>query len=78
MFSISVKSVPGCFVLIAPSVIGLPLAATPGFGPHDDVAEAAADAVGAAWLLELIAKPTIRHAPMAAKRPTPQRTRRAY
>jgi len=33
----SVKSVPGCLVLIAPSGIGVPVAATPGLGPHDDV-----------------------------------------
>jgi len=37
MFSMSVKSVPGCLVLIAPSGIGVPVAATPGLGPHDDV-----------------------------------------
>src|SRR4051794_13794531 len=30
----SVKSVPGCFVTIAPSLIGVPLAAVPGFVPH--------------------------------------------
>ena len=34
------KSVPGCLVLIAPSTIGVPVAATPGLDPHDDVAEA--------------------------------------
>jgi hypothetical protein len=37
MFGMSVKSVPGCFVAIAPSRIGVPVALTPGFGPHDDV-----------------------------------------
>jgi hypothetical protein len=37
MFGWSVKSVPGCFVLIAPSRIVDPVAFTPGFGPHDDV-----------------------------------------
>jgi hypothetical protein len=35
----SVKSVPGCLVLMAPSTIGVPDAATPGLGPHDDVSE---------------------------------------
>jgi hypothetical protein len=35
----SVKSVPGCLVLIAPSTIGVPVAATPGFCPQDDVSE---------------------------------------
>ncbi|MBV9002224.1 MAG: hypothetical protein JO304_24420 [Solirubrobacterales bacterium] len=37
MFEMSVKSVPGCLVLIAPSTIGVPVAATPGLGPHWDV-----------------------------------------
>jgi hypothetical protein len=37
MFAISVKSVPGCFVLIVPRLIGVPVAANPGFVPHDDV-----------------------------------------
>jgi len=65
MFSMSVKSVPGCLVLIAPSGIGVPVAATPAFVPHDDVsvdALVAADvlvadvdeAAGAAVLLVLL------------------------
>jgi len=33
----SVKSVPGCLVLIVPRLIGEPVAATPALGPHDDV-----------------------------------------
>lgn len=37
MFEMSVKSVPGCLVLIAPSTIGVPVAATPGLGPHCEV-----------------------------------------
>ena len=37
MFGMSVKSVPGCLVAIAPSRIGVPVALAPGFGPHDDV-----------------------------------------
>jgi len=36
MFDMSVKSVPGCFVLIVPRMIGLPVALTPGFGPQDE------------------------------------------
>jgi hypothetical protein len=36
MFSMSLKSVPGCLVLIAPMLIGVPVAATPGLVPHDD------------------------------------------
>src|SRR6202046_756528 len=37
MFSMSLKSVPGCLVLIAPMLIGVPVAATPGLVPHDEV-----------------------------------------
>jgi hypothetical protein len=37
MFGPSLKSVPGCLVSIVPMLIGLPVALTPGFGPHDDV-----------------------------------------
>src|ERR1700748_1802802 len=37
MFSMSLKSVPGCLVLIAPMLIGVPVAATPGLVPQDDV-----------------------------------------
>jgi hypothetical protein len=36
MFGPSLKSVPGCLVSIVPMLIGVPVAATPGFGPHDD------------------------------------------
>ena len=37
MFGPSLKSVPGCLVLIVPMLIGVPVAFTPGLGPHDDV-----------------------------------------
>ena len=37
MLGMSVKSVPGCLVAMAPMLIGAPAALTPGFGPHDDV-----------------------------------------
>jgi hypothetical protein len=37
MFSMSLKSVPGCLVLIAPMLIGVPVAATPGLVPQDEV-----------------------------------------
>jgi hypothetical protein len=37
MFSMSLKSVPGCLVLIAPMLIGVPVALTPGFEPHEEV-----------------------------------------
>jgi hypothetical protein len=32
-----VKSVPGCLVLIVPRLMGDPVAALPGVGPHDEV-----------------------------------------
>jgi hypothetical protein len=37
MLEMSVKSVPGCLVLMAPRTIGDPVALTPGLGPHEDV-----------------------------------------
>src|SRR4249919_193067 len=37
MLGMSVKSVPGCLVLIDPRLIGVPVALTPGLGPHDEV-----------------------------------------
>src|SRR6202012_3456490 len=45
IFEMSVKSVPGCLVLIAPSTIGVPVAAVPGLGPHCDVLVAPPDAL---------------------------------
>jgi hypothetical protein len=68
MFSMSLKSVPGCLVLIAPMLMGVPVAATPGLVPQEDVetvvppaaeldagaaALLAAGALDAAALLEL-------------------------
>jgi hypothetical protein len=37
MFGPSLKSVPGCLVSIVPMLIGVPVAFTPGFGPHEEV-----------------------------------------
>ena len=37
MFGPSLKSVPGCLVSMVPMLIGVPVAAAPAFGPHDDV-----------------------------------------
>jgi hypothetical protein len=37
MFGPSLKSVPGCFVSIVPILIGVPVAFTPGLGPHEEV-----------------------------------------
>src|SRR3954452_9967954 len=34
MLAPSVKSVPGCLVTIAPTLIGVPVAFVPGFFPH--------------------------------------------
>src|ERR1700733_3355196 len=41
MFAISVNDVPGWLVAMAPSAIGVPVAATPGLVPHCDVLTAA-------------------------------------
>src|ERR1700733_6888275 len=43
MFSMSLKSVPGCLVSIAPMLIGVPVAATPGLVPQDEVETVLAD-----------------------------------
>jgi hypothetical protein len=50
----SLKSVPGCLVLIAPMLIGVPVAATPGLVPQDEVETVLADEEldGAAALLD--------------------------
>jgi hypothetical protein len=37
MFGPSVKSVPGWWVSIVPILIGEPVAATPGFVPHEEI-----------------------------------------
>jgi hypothetical protein len=44
MFSMSLKSVPGTLVSIAPSRIGVPVALTPGLEPQAEVGSAAVDA----------------------------------
>jgi hypothetical protein len=38
MFAMSVNEVPGWLVTIPPSAIGVPVAVTPAFGPHCEVA----------------------------------------
>jgi hypothetical protein len=38
MFGPSVKSVPGWWVSMVPMLIGVPVALTPGLGPHDETA----------------------------------------
>src|SRR5437773_1128517 len=42
MFGMSVNDVPGWLVAMAPSTIGVPVAATPGLVPHCDVLTVAA------------------------------------
>src|ERR1700733_10939711 len=53
MFGRSLKSVPGCLVSIVPMLIGVPVALTPAFGPHDEVLLEPAAAL--AVVLELVA-----------------------
>ena len=56
MFGMSVNEVPGWLVAMAPSAIGVPVAATPGLVPHCDVlvAEVLPEDVLAGALLELL------------------------
>src|SRR5215472_1726278 len=54
MFAMSVKLAAGESVTIEPRLIGVPLAATPGLVPHDDVATAVELAAGAAALVVLV------------------------
>jgi hypothetical protein len=51
MFAMSVKLACGESVTIEPRLIGVPLAATPGLVPHDDVATAVELADAAALLV---------------------------
>jgi|SRR5215472_17793180 len=55
MFAMSVKLACGESVTIEPRLIGVPVAATPGLVPHDDVATAVELAAGAALLVLLLA-----------------------
>jgi hypothetical protein len=92
MFGPSLKSVPGCLVSIVPMLIGVPVAATPGFVPHDDVfvdallelpeLDVALDPPLAAPPLELVLLILLPHAAtntaaMTAARAMPRRTRSA-
>src|SRR5215831_19226826 len=54
MFAMSVKLACGESVTIEPRLIGVPVAATPGLVPHDDVATAVELAAGAALLVLLL------------------------
>jgi hypothetical protein len=53
MFGPSLKSVPGCLVSIVPMLIGVPVAATPGLGPHEETLTLL-ELLGAAELLALL------------------------
>ncbi len=58
MFGPSLKSVPGCLVSIVPMLIGVPVALTPGFGPHDEMStepESPLLAAAAVLAVELLA-----------------------
>jgi hypothetical protein len=76
MFGMSVNEVPGWLVAMAPSAIGVPVAATPGLVPHDDVLTAVAgalealgggvEALGPLELLELLLLLLLLH-PAAAR-----------
>jgi hypothetical protein len=71
MLAISVNDVPGWFVTIPPSGIGVPVAFTPGLAPHCDVSDAALLGFGvvAGLLLdELLPHPAAATSPMAATR----------
>src|SRR5580704_9367090 len=71
MFGMSVNEVPGWLVAIAPSAIGVPVAATPGLVPHCVVLTAdvlAEDVLAGALLeLELLLQPTAASAITAAR-----------
>src|ERR1700722_1238069 len=80
IFGMSVNEAPGWLVAIAPSAIGVPVAATPGLVPHDEVPTAEVLAVdvpaGAPWLegaLELLLELELLQ-PAAASAMAPART----
>src|SRR5271156_2982237 len=82
MFGMSVNEVPGWLVAMAPSAIGVPVAAVPGLVPHDDVPAAAGAAelealgggVDAVVLLELLELLELLLHPAAAARAAAART----
>jgi len=81
MFAMSLNEVPGWLVTIPPSAIGVPVAATPGLVPHDEVPTAEVLAVdvpaGALWLevaLELLLELELLLHPAAASAMAPART----
>src|ERR1700722_15032845 len=75
MFGMSVNEVPGWLVAIAPSAIGVPVAATPGLVPHDEgpAAEGLAGALGLEVALEPLLELELLQ-PAAASAMAPART----
>ena len=76
MVAMSVNDVPGWFVTIPPSGIGVPVAFTPGLVPHCDVSDTAllCFCVFAGLLLdEPLPHPAAATSPMAATRATAPR-----
>jgi hypothetical protein len=70
MLAMSVNDVPGWFVTIPPSGIGVPAAFTPGLVPHCDVTDAAAlpalGVVAGLLLVEVLPHPAAATSPTAA------------
>src|SRR6476660_930864 len=89
MFGPSLKSVPGCLVSIVPMLIGVPVAFTPGLGPHDDVSldpvlavveldELVLPPLAAGVLLLLLPHPARMAAPKTAANASSRRARGTY
>src|ERR1700733_6045305 len=93
MFGPSLKSVPGCLVSMVPMLIGVPVAATPDFGPHEDVLVEVAAVVALAVELVALEPPALlvalllllllphaasTRAPTSAASATPARRRSAW
>ena len=83
MFGMSVNEVPGWLVAMAPSAIGVPVAATPGLEPQDDVLtaagalvalEALGGGVDAVVLLELLELLELLHPAVPTARAAAART----
>lgn len=69
MFAMSVNDVPGWLVTIPPSAIGVPVAVTPGFVPHCEVATVVLPELGelaGELLLGLLAAGELAHPATAA------------
>src|SRR5215475_7792089 len=79
MFGPSLKSVPGCLVSIVPMLIGVPVAFTPGLGPHFEVSVEALVLEPLDDELELLPHPAARIAtPRTAASAISRRVRGTY